>query len=126
VVIQANFVLKRRITIDVLHDQCQFPGRELVPQFLRQLTCQSRPAGLTKADPAAGQEPATRAGSSRRASTVIDTPPKQRKAFGRGMAKSLTSTGSQSGVGHDPEHARHDLPLLLALATSRPVSETIC
>ncbi len=57
VVVQANFVLKRRIAVDVLHDQCQFPGRELVPQFLRQLTCQSRPAGLTKADPATRQEP---------------------------------------------------------------------
>ena len=56
-VVETDFVLEGAVTVDVLHDQCQSPSRELVPELFGWLTRQGTLSWLPETDPAAGQEP---------------------------------------------------------------------
>jgi hypothetical protein len=56
-VVEANLVLERAVAVDVLHDQRQSPGRELVPELFGQLTGEGTLGRFPETGPATRQEP---------------------------------------------------------------------
>jgi len=60
-VIQADLMLQGAAVVDVLHDKRDFPGWQVVPEFLGKFTGQGLLPGFAEAGSSAGQEPVAQA-----------------------------------------------------------------